>query len=100
MRIILVNKTLLYYKSSWYILKLSFVRLIMGHAVAQFVEALRCKPEGRGFDSRLCHWNFSLTYSFRLHYGTGVDSACNRNEYDEDRIYSRNSRTFLTKFCI
>jgi len=26
-----------------------------GHAVAQLVEALRCKPEGRGFDSRWCH---------------------------------------------
>jgi hypothetical protein len=25
------------------------------------VEALRYKPEGRGFDSRFCHWNFSLT---------------------------------------
>jgi len=32
-----------------------------GHAVAQLVEALRYKPEGRGFDSRLCHWIFSLT---------------------------------------
>jgi hypothetical protein len=31
-----------------------------GHAVAQFVEALRYKPEGRGFDSRWCHWIFSL----------------------------------------
>ena len=30
------------------------------HAVAQLVEALRYKPEGRGFDSRWCHWNFSL----------------------------------------
>jgi hypothetical protein len=29
--------------------------------VAQLVEALRCKSEGRGFDSRWCHWNFSLT---------------------------------------
>jgi hypothetical protein len=29
--------------------------------VAQLVEALRYKPEGRDFDSRLCHWNFSLT---------------------------------------
>ena len=27
-----------------------------GHAVAQLVETLRYKPEGRGFD-----WNFSLT---------------------------------------
>ena len=31
------------------------------HAEAQLVEALRYKSEGRGFDSRLCHWNFSLT---------------------------------------
>jgi len=31
-----------------------------GHAVAQLVEALRYKPEGRGFDSRWCYWNFSL----------------------------------------
>ena len=31
------------------------------HAVAQLVEALCYKPEGRGFDSPWCHWNFSLT---------------------------------------
>jgi hypothetical protein len=31
------------------------------HAVAQLIEALRYKSEGRGFDSRWCHWNFSLT---------------------------------------
>ena len=30
------------------------------NAVARLVEALRYKPEGRGFDSQ-CHWNFSLT---------------------------------------
>jgi len=45
------------------------------------VKALRYKPAGRGFDSRWCHWNFSLTKSFRSHYGPGVDSASNRNEY-------------------
>ena len=33
----------------------------MGYAVAQLVEALRYKQEGRGFDSRWSHWNFSLT---------------------------------------
>jgi hypothetical protein len=33
----------------------------LGHAMAQSVEALLYKPEGRGFDSRCCHWNFSLT---------------------------------------
>jgi hypothetical protein len=29
--------------------------------VAQLVEALHYKPEGRGLDSRWCHCNFSLT---------------------------------------
>ena len=29
-------------------------------SVAQPVEALSYKPEGRGFDSRLCRGNFSL----------------------------------------
>ena len=54
-----------------------------GHTVAQLVEALRYKPEGRGFDSHWCHWNFSLTNSFRPHYGPGVDSASERKEYQE-----------------
>ena len=57
--------------------------LLLGHAVAQLVEALRYKSEGRGFDSRWCHCNFSLTQSFRLDYGPGVDSASNRNENQE-----------------
>jgi len=30
----------------------------MGHALAQLIEALRYKPEGRGFDFRWCHWIF------------------------------------------
>jgi hypothetical protein len=30
-------------------------------AVAQLVEVLRYKLEGRGFDSWWCHWNFLLT---------------------------------------
>ena len=41
------------------------------------VTSLSYKPAGRGFDSRWCHWNFS----YRSHYGPGVDSASNRNEY-------------------
>ena len=41
-----------------------------GHGVAQSVEALSYKPEGRG-----CHWTFSRAL--------GVDSASNRNEYQE-----------------
>ena len=52
-----------------------------GYAVAQLVQALRYKPEVRGFDSRWYLWNFTLT-SFRSHYGPRVDSS-NRNEYQE-----------------
>ena len=37
------------------------VRKYVGFTVAQLVEALRYKPEGRGFDSRWCHVIFSLT---------------------------------------
>ena len=55
----------------------------MGHALPQWVESLRYKSEGRGFDSLQYHWKFSLTYSFRSHYGTGIDSASKRNEYQE-----------------
>ena len=42
-------------------LKLSKVHLhLQGHVVAQLVEALRYKPEGRGFNSRWFLWNFAL----------------------------------------
>jgi len=41
------------------------------------VKVLCYKSEGS------CHWNFSLTLSFRSHYGPEVDSASNRNEYQE-----------------
>jgi hypothetical protein len=34
---------------------------ILFHVVAQLVEALFYKPEGRGFDSRSGHWIFQLT---------------------------------------
>ena len=51
--------------------------------MVQWVEALRYKPEGRGFDFRWCRWNFSLISSFRPQYGSGADSASNRNEYQE-----------------
>ena len=34
------------------------------YAVAQLVETLRYKPEGRGFDFQWDHWDFSLTESF------------------------------------
>jgi hypothetical protein len=46
-------------------------------------ETLRHKPEGRMFESLEGYWDFSLTSSFRSHYGPGLDSASNRNEYQE-----------------
>ena len=53
------------------------------HAVVQQIEALRYKKEGRGFDSRWCHWDFSMAYSFRQHCVPVVDSASNINEYQK-----------------
>ena len=43
------------------ILKFHLLFVKLGTAVAQLVDALRYKSEGHGFDSRWCHWNFSLT---------------------------------------
>jgi hypothetical protein len=48
-----------------------------GSAVAQLVEALRYKPERRGFDSRWCHWNFSLTFMCRLSRNLGASTSWN-----------------------
>ena len=64
----------------------------MGHAVAQLVEALRYKPEGREFNSRWCHWIFLLTQSYRPHFVPGVDSASNRNEYQEYFLEGKGGR--------
>ena len=36
------------------------VQTDLGHAVAQLVEALRYKPEGRGFDSRMVSLEFFI----------------------------------------
>jgi hypothetical protein len=38
-----------------------FVTKNAGYAVAQLVEALRYKSEGRGLHSRSCHWNSGRT---------------------------------------
>jgi hypothetical protein len=56
---------------------------VSGDRGGTVVKVLCYKSEGCWFDFKWCHWNFSLTYSFRSHYGPGVDSACNSNEYQE-----------------
>jgi hypothetical protein len=61
-----------------------------GFTVAQ--QVVRYQPAARGFYSRLGHWDISLISSFRLYYYPGVDSASNRNEYQECRaveVYRR-----------
>jgi hypothetical protein len=50
--------------------------------VAQLVEVLHYKPEGRGFDSRLGRWDFLLTYSSQPH------SASTRNPEMSARCFS------------
>jgi hypothetical protein len=55
------------------------IRIIIWDRGGTVVKVLCYKSEGHWFDSRWCHWNFS----FRSHYGHGVDSASNRNEYQE-----------------
>jgi hypothetical protein len=46
--------------------------------------ALCYKPESRGFDSGWGGLDLFLIYLIQPHYGPGVDSAPNRNEYHED----------------
>ena len=54
------------------------------HAVAQLVEALRYKPEGRGFVSRWYQWIFFfIDIILPAALRPQVDSASNRNEYQE-----------------
>jgi len=38
-----------------------YIYIYMGARGSLVVMALRYKPAGRGFDSRWCHWNFSVT---------------------------------------
>ena len=53
------------------------------NALARVVKVLCYKSEGRWFDPSWCHWKFSLTKSFRSHYGPAVDSASDRSECQE-----------------
>jgi len=58
--------------------------MYMGTAVAQWCAVLCYKSEGPLVRSQLVSLEFFIDIkSFRLHYGPGVDSASNRNEYQE-----------------
>jgi hypothetical protein len=51
----------MFFMSACFVTLAALFKWTWGHAVAQLVEALGYKPEGRGFDSRWCHWIFSMT---------------------------------------
>jgi hypothetical protein len=46
--------------SNWLRQQFCKLSLYMGARGGVVVKALRYKPAGRGFDSRQCHWNFSM----------------------------------------
>jgi len=54
-----------------------------GDCGSAVVKVLCYESEGHWFDSSLYEWVFHWHKSFRSHYGPGVDSASNRNEYQE-----------------
>jgi len=51
--------------------------------VAQLVEALSYKPEGRGFDSRWCRWKYYWHNPSGRTMALGSTQPLNRNEYQE-----------------
>ena len=85
----------------WYLLW--FFSVIPGDRGSTVVKVLCYKSEGLWFDPKWCHWYFSLTQSFRSHYGPVVDSASNRNEYQEHFLGVKSGRcvrlTTLSPSC-
>jgi len=45
---------------AWCLMKHRDIVTFVINIAGALVEALRYKPEDRGFDSRWCHWNFLL----------------------------------------
>ena len=58
--------------------------MLMGDHVSTVVKVLCYNSEGHWFDPAGVSGFFIDIKSFRSHYGPGVDSASNRNEYQEN----------------
>jgi hypothetical protein len=58
------------------------LKLFFGSVV---VEALYCKPEGRGFETRRGEFIFSIYLILPAALGPGVHSVSNRNEYQKQK---------------
>jgi len=83
---------------------LELLSRILGHVVAQLIEALRYTPEGRGIDFRGCRKNFSLAYRiFRpitcaLSIQKGSEIVKNEHaRYTLERFLTDNARIICTK---
>ena len=82
-------------KISWIIVwEIKYYTELRGDRGGTVVTGLCYKSEGRWFDPRWCHWNFSLTYSSRSHNGPRVDSVFNRNEYQENFLGVNAARAY------
>ena len=63
---------------------LNLFSTLFGDRGSTVVKILCYKSEGRWFAGAASVSGFFIDIkSFRSHYGPGVDSACNRNEYQE-----------------
>jgi len=60
-----------------------YICRVLGDCGGTVVKVLCYKSEGRWFDPSWCRWIFIDIKFFQSHYGPGVDSASNRNEYQE-----------------
>jgi hypothetical protein len=101
-----VKSSHFYYQYSWmpllWGLRLSLCYVGARGSVVGW-EALCYKLEGRGFDSLSGHCIFKLNWSFQLHCGPGVDSASNRNQYQESswgvKVRPERKADNLTAIC-
>ena len=57
--------------------------MTINHTRTMLYKSYKYKPGGCGFDSRMRHWYFLLTYYFRSHYDPAFDSVSKKNEYKE-----------------
>jgi hypothetical protein len=64
-------------------MKLLLSIAILGDRGSTVLKVLRYKLEGHWFDPRWCNGVFHWHKSFWSHYGPGVETAFNRNEYQE-----------------
>jgi len=71
-------------------LREDWLECIPGGRGSTVVNVLCYKSEDCWFDPSWCHWNFSLTLT--SHYGPGVDSVSNRNEYQEHFLGGKGGR--------